>query len=419
MDNKMRRRFKLLAHYLAATKNEIAVDESVYSLCACDPSKLAYAPRPAKFLSVIGSGFLSARFFIQVVSLLWRMGFDKCWFLFDFLRLLIGKEKFDLRFLDLPSNKPVALAFSPRALGVLESVDALSYSSCLIRGPGSEGLVVNSKLTVLDYSSLLTWWDCAQALRLSFFISSRMGHKAAFKVWRLQSYTAFKWIAFYLAIEKIPSHKFVITDHYDRWAVLIDRLVAEKKTQSSLTIVQHGSLVGLSSTSMETTFSVKIPTRLRNVDKLYVYNEASAEVFRKYIIFRGNLKRDLDIECFKPKISLTPVSSGFSVLIVGHAICENFHIFLYDRIMSDSSIDFFYKPHPTVSPSKEIRARGWHMIEQADFFPKVDLLISYPSTLVAEYEGSGIGAILHPLAIQPEEYESVLSKITNKLQSAK
>ncbi|BBP60728.1 hypothetical protein [Pseudomonas sp. St316] len=420
MDNKARRQLRLIAHYLAATKNEIAVDQSVYSLCACDPSQLAYAPRPAKLWSVIGSGLVPARVVIKFVSLLWRMGLDKCWFLFDFLRLLIGKEKFDAGFLALPSEMPVALSFSPRALGVLESVNALSHSSCLVRGPGSERLVVSPEVTVLNYSSLLTWRDCTEALRLSFIISGRMRHKSAFKIWRLQSYTAFKWIAFYLAIEKMPSHKFVITDHYDRWAVLVDRLVAEKKkAQSSLTIVQHGSLVGLSSTSMEATFSVKIPTRLGSVSKLYVYNEGAAEVFRKHILSCGSLRRGLEVECFKPGISLSPVSSDFSVLIVGHAICENFHLFLYDQMVSNSTIDFFYKPHPTVSPSREVRARGWYLIEQADFFPKVDLLISYPSTLVAEYEGSGIGAILHPLAIKPEEYEAVLSKIINKLQSAK
>ncbi|MDO7895446.1 hypothetical protein [Pseudomonas citrulli] len=420
MDNQARRRLRLLAHYLAATKNEIAVDQSIYSLCASDPVVLAYAPRPAKLLSVIGAGSVAARFIIKFVSFLWRMGLDKCWFLFDFIRLLIGKEKFNAGFLVLSSEKPVALSFSPRALGVLEAVDALSYSSCLVRGPGGGGLLTGPEVTVLNYSSLLTWRDCAEALRLSLIISSRMKCKPTFEIWRLQSYTAFKWIAFYLAIEKLPSHKFVITDHYDRWAVLVDRLVAEKKkAQSSLTIVQHGSLVGLSSTSMETTFSVQIPTRLRSVNKLYVYNEGAAEVFRKHILACGSLKRGLEIEYFKPRISLSPVSSDFSVLIVGHAICENFHLFLYDQMVSNSAIDFFYKPHPTVSPSREVRARGWHMIEQTDFFPKVDLLISYPSTLVAEYEGSGIGAILHPLAIKPEEYEAVLSKIINKLQSAK
>ncbi|WP_053146556.1 hypothetical protein [Pseudomonas sp. P97.38] len=419
MDKKKHGRLRLLAHYLAATRNEIAVDESVYSLCACDPSKLAYAPRPAKFLSVIGEGFFVARVFIRVVSWLWYLGLDKCWFLFDFSRLLISKDKFDLRFLGLPSDRSIALSFSPRALSVLESVDALSQSSCLVRGPGSEGVITSPGLTVLNYSSFLTWRDCVEALRLSFIVSSRMKRKNDLSIWKLQSYTAFKWIVFYFAIEKMPSHKFVITDHYDRWAVLVDRLVARRKVSSGLTIVQHGSLVGLSSTSMETTFSVKIPTRLVSVNKLYVYNQGAAEVFRKYILSCANRRRDLEVECFKPKISLSPVSSDFSVLIVGHAICESFHLFLYDQMVSNSGIDFFYKPHPTVSPSREIRARGWHMIEQADFFPKVDLLISYPSTLVAEYEGSGIGAILHPLAIKPAEYEAVLSKIMSKLQSAK
>jgi len=414
-------RLRLLAHYLAATRNEIAIDESVYSLCSCEPNNLAYAPRPAKLISFAGSNFRSIRFVIKLAAFMWKVGLDKCWFMLDFVRLMVVKDKFDIRYSNLPSDLPIGLSFSPRALGVLESAGVLSGMGGLIKCPGSEALDLDSKkILVFSFSALLTWQDCIQALRMSFIISSRMRRKALFDVWRLQSYTAFKWIAFYLAIEKMSSHQFVITDHYDRWAVLMDRLVAGRpKKKSSLALVQHGSLVGLASTSMESSFSVKIPTRLCNVAKLYAYNEGSAEVFRNHILSRRAAAHPLEVEFFKPKISLSPVSSDFSVLIVGHAICENFHLYLYDQIGSNSTVDFFYKPHPTVSPSKEIKSRGWHMIEQDDFFPEVDLLISYPSTLVAEYEGRGIGAVLHPLAIRPEEYCEVLLKINNQLQAAK
>ncbi|WP_460159316.1 hypothetical protein [Pseudomonas sp. S3_H09] len=420
MDKNKSSQLRLLAHYLAATKNEVAIDKSVYSLCSCEPSDLGYAPRPAKLISIAGSNLRSIRLIINLAAFMWRVGLDKCWFLLDFLRLMIVKDRFDDRYSNLPSNLPIGLSFSPRALGVLESAGVLNGMGALIKCPGSEALDLDSRVLAFNFSALLTWQDCIQALRLSFIISSRMRKKALFDVWRLQSYTAFKWIAFYLAIEKMSSHKFVITDHYDRWAVLMDRLVAERsKKESSLTIVQHGSLVGLASTSMESSFSVEIPTRLCNVAKLYVYNEGSAEVFRHYILSHRATEHSLEVEFFKPKISLSPVSSDFSVLIVGHAICENFHLYLYDQVVSNYTVDFFYKPHPTVSPSKEIKSRGWHMIEQADFFPEVDLLISYPSTLVAEYEGRGIGAVLHPLAIKPEEYCEVLSRINNKLQAVK
>ncbi|MGX9565685.1 hypothetical protein [Pseudomonas sp. CFBP 5748] len=420
VDKRSSKRLKLLMHYLAATKNEVAVDKSVYLLCSCEPSSLAYAPRPAKLLSVVGENLRLARFVIVLIGFIWRIGGDKCWFFIEFLRLMALKDRFDSRYLELPSNSSVGFCSSLRALNVLQSAGALADVGCLIKWPGCDALSLGPKVSSVDFSTLLTWRDCVRALRLSCIVSRKMRSRFFFKNWSLQSYTAFKWIAFYLAVEKIPAQEFIVADHYNRWAVLMDRLVAEKKN-AVLTLVQHGALLGLTSTSMDSNFSLDIPTRLKSVTKLYVYDEGAARVFGDNILSSSDLG-GIDINFFKPKISLSPVladSSVLSVLIVGHAICEDFHLFVYDQLVHDFDVNFFYKPHPTVAPSKAIKSRNWHVVDGADFFPEVDLLISYPSTLVAEYEGCGIGAVVHPLAIESDGFHEVLSIISNKLHSLK
>ncbi len=87
------------------------------------------------------------------------------------------------------------------------------------------------------------------------------------------------------------------------------------------------------------------------------------------------------------------------MLFVGHPLCEDFQVSVFKALHELVAIEAFYKPHPKAPMSASMANVGWKIIDAADQFPIVEMLISYPSTLVIEYEVFGIHASVHPLDI--------------------
>ena len=410
---------RFIVEYIRATENEIAIDCSVYTLSNVLPEQLNYVPRPAKILNKFAGNRKIFKLLVSVFKTTWRFGGASLYFLYE----MIIFYRHSLRCSDqLGSSTDAgdyALAFSSRAGDILQSSILGLAPKYWITFPWAP--VNRQKLSGqhVDIFSLLGAKDFIRAFKLAITASKKLAYRKQTKNWILQSYTAFRWFAVRIALEKLSIQKLVIAEHYDRWAVLADRVAAEKN--ASLVMVQHGALSGLTLSEHETQARLpfRLAHRLSSVKQLFVYDESSRSIFATDILSAGCIAKGVAVNYFQPIIELTRFSSknAVSILFVGHPICEALHIYMFKELSREYSVSFYYKPHPTAGVSDSVRKQGWHVIEGRSCFPEVDFLIAYPSTLVSEYSTSGISAVLHSMNQDKDFSAGLLGSVKSKLDA--
>ncbi|MBS9761725.1 MULTISPECIES: hypothetical protein [Pseudomonas] len=410
---------KLLIEYLLATKNEIAVDRSVYALAGILPEQLGCAPRPSKLLSISRRSLLLSTA-MKAIRVLWSNGGAILFFMLQWraLRSKVAKGIVD----EPPRFDCYTVCYSSRAMDLI-TPQLLGQELYKITLPWVESR--HDGGSTLGVLKLLNQSDLRNAFIHSVVASRKLRASKKYSCWSLQSYTAFRWFCVRLALRRLSAKKLVIAEHYDRWAVLSDRVVLEAcrnnfSDDAGLVMVQHGALVSLESNKLPVSneFSVKLAYRLRSVTRLYTFNEDAVATFETSILSALSPLRAVGVCFYSPALKLAKVAptSLPSLLFVGHPLCEELHIQILQAIGPE--VQSFYKPHPANPATNRISSMGWNVITQKDVFPDVDLLISYPSTLVAEYEGMHIPAIIHPLNMPPAEAGELIASIRRSIALA-
>lgn len=196
-----------------------------------------------------------------------------------------------------------------------------------------------------------------------------------------RSYTAFEFYLTYFAISKFSENtELVFANHIDRWAVLFDACHQQKKI-----LVQHG---------IETK-GANWPVKLCTVTTLYAFNEELGKDLAKALF-----KKEPKYRYMRPTITLVEDNEdkNYKVLIVCHPAAMRDREEYLIAHLQESNITVYAKTHyttPDVTFYEELAKRyNYHLIT-TKFFPKVNTLISYPSTLVSEYEICGIPALMY------------------------
>lgn len=419
-----RNELRLLADFLWATENEIVIDRSLYKMLGMHPAKAGYLPRPSKFISRLTPWQRRVLAGVGLLRILWRIGGGAFFLFLDFLKFikLLKVAKNGKAVPVLRGVHSYGVLFSERAAGVInQAIPRNSLIWITLPWVMDEGLRADAK--TLNILELLTYRDLLKALSLSIKAVHCLGQRPRTKNWVFQSYTAFRWMFVRLALAKIDTKSYVIAEHYDRWACLIDSVVRFRSgkagTYPDFTIVQHGSLASLNADqSLKAELPFRLRSRHRSVSAICVYDKYSRDVFFNSIVSKVCATRGVAVSYFQPKIILSEVGAQqvISVLFVGHPLCEKLHIDLC-RGIGFRSVTSFYKPHPTSPPSNEAVRQSWCFIEGRESFPSVDLLISYPSTLVDEYAAHGVPAVLHSLNESEVDRSALLQQILSRLDS--
>ncbi|AKH63229.1 MULTISPECIES: hypothetical protein [Photorhabdus] len=387
-------RFRTFIHeYIAATKNEIAIDNR---LRRAYYNRLPYIPRISKWITMWLRNRVLMHFFFWVGFLLWVFGGALIFYLFDILRCLLLKEKCIVP-QELPEqggindvSKKYYIVFCSKSVESIQSMYEPFSNITLVTLPW----IQFRKLDNINYVSIkkiLTFSDYFKAYILSaatlpVFISNPLNIK-----WILQTYTASKWFCTRLALDKLNG-EFITTEHFDRWAVLMDRLCLSKKT--NLTLIQHGSLKGL---LLPENAHFKLYTRLHSVSELVTYDEIESKIFLNKII-RNRKDREIIKRCMGMKLNTTKIyNDKFSILFIGHSHCEDIQVKIYYSL-SELNIIAYYKEHPKAPASRNAKGMDWIFINDSQFFPDVDLVVSYASTLAYEYENIGTKVLFHDLS---------------------
>jgi hypothetical protein len=418
-----RRDLECMVGYVKSVENEICLDQGIYALCGLSPKELGYLPRPAKLLNRLAGRRALVRAVASVVRMLWRYGGAVLFFVREWRVLAAhlrrapagaGGEVAEVAFCSGNRSVEVIRAALPgRPLGWL-TLPWAPVDTGKVSGP------------IIDVFSLLDKNDLRRAFWLSVRAVAVLSRRPRLRDWVLQSYTAMRWFCVYLALEKGGFEHLVTADHFDRWALLVDGLMSRKRVRArgvkssdmQLTLVQHGDVRALDQpASSESRLPFVLRYKLNAVTRLYVFDEHSRLVFENDILASRCRVRGVEVQRYAPLIDLVslPAEHKVKVLFVGHPICESIQIEVFKCMVEAFKVSVYYKPHPTAGMSALARSQGWTVIEDKRIFPAVDLIVSYPSTLVQEYAGQGVGAVMHPLHGQEGAGAGIFADLQSKL----
>ena len=409
-----------IVDYLMATQNEILIDQYAMRLVKNSPDVIGYIPRPAKWLRY-GLKFPTfTRLMSSFARHIWFFGGAAAYFLAQAIP----------RMWSAPATAIIlkggqVLALSTRVGDIVDPEHFDNTQSSWITLPWAPLKRYVQNVHYVDAFTLVTRRELWQAWRDALTATYVMASRDRSSKWVLQSYTAWQWFVVRAAVDKLPG-PLLMTENYDRWAVLVDSSVWSKKfghknefplQRKELILMQHGSVQGLSGSAVSEAPELKLRRRLRAVTRLHVYGPDEERAFKENIISEACVRRGIEITYFTPSIELKNLVSEKlpRVLFVGHPICENLHLKILESLQIEYEFAALYKPHPTASMSKRMNSPSWSIIKESDQFPVVDLVISYPSTLVAEYSAHNIPAAVHPIDLDGENSGPILDEIRNRL----
>lgn len=410
---------KSIQDYLNTIANEIAIDEYLYKSDSACPAQYGYIPRFSRYKS-IASRFVFIGVFAKCAKFIWLYGGALFFYFISFLLSVL--RCLCIRKIDLNSTKVIYgdnYIFAHSLISAKNIINTAGVERGIVVFFKKKEKIESNKFIHTDIYSLITFSEVFYCFINSCVSFNVLRKRQSTKKWILQSYTAFQWFIGRAALSKLDGY-FYMNDHFDRYALLIDSVARRKNNSSSsikLTLVQHGMLYTNSSSLEFGEFPIHIKHKLQAVTTLYAYDLESAKVFKNAILSH-TCGLITEVKYFKPTIQLTKVICAlnkFKILFVGHPLAENTQLNLHSLLINSSEGEFliFYKPHPTTGHSKIIEQRTWSIIKDSDFFPEVDVVISYPSTLAYEYQLKGIKVITHAFSESPSEIRLICTKVLN------
>jgi len=276
----------------------------------------------------------------------------------------------------------------------------------------SAHIKITNSLSLLCLSEI--FWTFIDCVKIHAKIVSKQGAKIG-----LQSYSLPSWCVMRRVTYKMSPKRIVIAEHHDRWAVLADCYaysVADSVNKCEINLVQHGL-------EFESTYEFisknccekGLPYKLRCVTNIHIFNDEQLGIFLRNIINNDNrAKENFKTHYMSNEIILNKINSNKkTILIIGHVICEDFHIMLQQELLLNNDVALYYKPHPTCKASLKAENAMWIFIDDREFYPLVDLVVGYPSTLVFEYSKHGVPSVMHHMKADARNVEKCLEEIAH------
>lgn len=416
---KIDQRLRRIADYVAATENEIAVDVNFLSIAGLAPATAGYLPRSPKWVALGQRCPFWTRWSWRGLWLFWAAGGAALYFLWQLVKCLRARRGAPAAPLATPAAAVVA--FSSRTGDILNDRQFPDLPATWYTLPWVPLAQVPANAVLIDLFSLLSRAQLWAALRDALHATYLLLRRRRTRPWLLQSYTAFRWFAVRSALDLHPC-RLVMADHFDRWAVLADSAVCAWRAAPGagcvgLSLVQHGSLAKLDDEDGKARAGLRLYRRLRAVTRLYAYGPDAVQAFKATILSAACAARLEEAVLFVPQIELDGPREAAMVrlLFVGSPMCEEFHRSLFMALAARHRVQVFYKPHPKAPMSDSMRHVGWEVIDQPRRFPAVELLVSYESTLVLEYQAAGVGAVVHPINSDSARTDEVLEQIDARI----
>ncbi len=403
-----------MCEYIRSLRNDIAVDIRTLEMVGLDAEQYGKIPRPAFWIAKIRPFPLLSRIVQYILQPVWYL-LGPLFFRLQCHAVQTGPRPTRVIKFDVSGQ---VIPFSARCMDIVNPGNIHPIPKQWIEFPWLPLNNLPNDAEVLPALELLEPAEIQQSFVLATWAHFIIQHRLGVSEWGLQSYTAWRWFFARLALDKLPG-PILSTEHFDRWAVLIDGSIRWSRGRKSMrchTIVQHGS-VNADSTPRGLGFH--LPTRLAMVTHLCAYSAADIDVFRREIL-SPRCAANINVSFYCSKISLVALArpgGAPSILFVGHPLCESAHCELLASLLKNGDWQLFYKTHPTIPSRPALLKLPWTVLQERQAFPCVDLLISYPSTMVTEYAAHGIPAIVHSMDVSPQEILNRIPEILRVIQS--
>ena len=300
------------------------------------------------------------RFFISLFSFLYISG-----------RMTVCLALFKHSHVSIPKEEKIFLAFTPVFLSRIDKTDLYEYTNKALWIVGPKIEIENRGDRMMDWNVFLQrndiWSSYLEVLRICLIYPFN----------NTILYPIYNYWEFCLAsrcVERIIQKKDIFfSNQSDRWALLFDNLPSKSKT-----LLQHG---------VDVNYGDKI-VKLTNIDHFYAISNGSWQNSYKYLL---NCKPDLHI--MKPTIELSEIKEdNVSVLIISNLIYIDIETKIMDKLRR-LPVKLYVKKHPGENNEdnyQQLRDKYGFILITGKFFPKVDYVISYESTLAYEYMGYNV-----------------------------
>lgn len=290
-------------------------------------------------------------------------------FLFPIYFLLKIKLNFKNKYLFNNKKTNIVLIADNRIESLYKKIDVLDNSKVAfinINQPNKDYYIdinsfVSLKIIIKSY---------IYSIISLFYITFRLNRKTDF----LQVYVAYDWFKTYFILkEKVTfADNIYFSNHYDRWSTMFDFLFEK----NNLVLIQHGILPA----------NLILTYKLKNLNTIYCFDEKSKNIFLKLFECSQTNFKNINL-----KLNLVPIKSNKrTILIIGQPHSIEKEIEIIELIKDLYSV--YVKPHPLHDNSR-YKINEVELILNKDFFPKVDIALTYESTLGLEYEISGINVL--------------------------
>lgn len=335
--------------------NEIDIDRSLIKRLGIE--SLGYTPvRPIKTEKILKKYRINKRKYF-VINILFLI-FSPIFLLYKFF------INFELKKGEIQSAEKVLLVSNGRATYLLKKIH---ISNIMLLNVNQDKCSAS-----IDYKSGLSFFDFFKSYFISLFFTFSFFFSLKDKKHLIQSYVVFDLVLFYLFANK-HCEKFntiIFSNHYDRWAVMFDLVFSSKE----LILLQHGVLPD----------NLDLSYKLRNLNHIYVFDEKSVDAFN----FMYNCK-NTKFTKYDIKLNLAELPNKEKViLLIGQPHSIGIEINIAEILSTKFTV--IIKPHPLYCADPYRKVSNVAIIDDKNYFPKVDLALCYESTLGLEYQASGV-----------------------------
>ncbi|WP_282629964.1 hypothetical protein [Empedobacter sedimenti] len=354
--------------YYKSLENEIYLDKLISDQLKFDDSNKYELIRPQKsveYLKRFGKRFL---YFYKFLFLFWEF-FN---FLYQTRCLISVIFKKNSRII---KEDDIILDLTPMLLPRLKNVK-VNLPNTYISLQKNKSAFVEKSYTIYDF---LNFKDIIKIYFYSIYLPFNYRNRIKKQEHILQTYTSFEWLCVWFTLKKINPNKIWYGNHCDRWAVLIDNI------NENNILIQHGIEDG----------SLNPPVKISNVKKAFLFNTDQKFYFDKFI-----LDCDYELNILPTSIDLIDLTetNKFSILMIGnYAIYGDLEKEIIEKL-NTLEVDIYLKPHPNQpidyydNMSMNLK---FNLIKDKNFFPKVNLVLGYNSTLALEYSLAGVDVLFY------------------------
>ncbi len=335
-----------------------------------------------------------------------------------FKKVLVKKNKID-NFQKIFINSSNKLEFAIKK-EIIEKDDVLvleyPYKICKQKYQGFKTVGIENCLCYTSYFKALIYSSLA-----SIYLFFKNGINGG-----VYNFISFDFFLMYVFLDKLPDNTNIFFNNQkDRWALLFDSFNNLKKH-----LIQHGTnkiilkhknankFIGFDGTY----YYLNMPFKLNDIDFLYGFTEEEV----KYLLLgEQKVKNNIEIKIIGYPLELTSIDDKKiedkkTVLIIGyHKLYFENELKLL-KILNDKKYFVFLKPHPVLDYNiyeKLSNQVNFKLIKERNFYPKVDIVFSYSSTLAFEYNDVGIRVVYYDDIIKDKSLGIEKNLVLNLMNS--